>query len=219
MKPEIRAWARPGAFTLIELLVVIAIIAILAAILTPALSSAKAKAAQAHCINNLKQLGAGMMMYLDENNDTFPGLASRHNGFRVEDWIYWRTDTTLYPPVEKSPIVSEVGSASRSLFRCPLDRGDEDRLAHVTDTDGPYLYSYSFTGYGLGMETWGLNGATNYGMASVITGDMNHPTVSLFRLTGMHNASGKIMLAEEPGSMSAKDNAEGTVPIRDGRCS
>ncbi len=54
------------AFTLIELLVVIAIIAILAALLLPALSAVNQKAAQAACLNNQKQLGTGMMIYVDD---------------------------------------------------------------------------------------------------------------------------------------------------------
>jgi len=193
------------AFTLIELLVVIAIIAILAAMLLPVLSKAKLKAAQASCINNLKQLCLGMSMYLGDSQNIFPAPASRNTyGFHVEDWIYWRTNQPLYP-IQKSPIVVPLGSANSNLFRCPADRNDKERVA-ITDGHGPYFYSYSLTSFG-------LENGQSPGMASVNDGTW-HP----YRATNIRNSSRKIMLAEEQASYSAPDLSDPTATvINDGR--
>jgi prepilin-type N-terminal cleavage/methylation domain-containing protein/prepilin-type processing-associated H-X9-DG protein len=69
--------SRPSGFTLIELLVVIAIIAILAAMLLPALSNAKERALRANCASNLRQNAVGVVMYADENNNFMPLLQFR----------------------------------------------------------------------------------------------------------------------------------------------
>jgi prepilin-type N-terminal cleavage/methylation domain-containing protein/prepilin-type processing-associated H-X9-DG protein len=70
-RAEVFRGARNG-FTLIELLVVIAIISILAALLLPALASAKQKAKRVNCVSNLRQWGLGIQMYASENNDGIP---------------------------------------------------------------------------------------------------------------------------------------------------
>jgi prepilin-type N-terminal cleavage/methylation domain-containing protein/prepilin-type processing-associated H-X9-DG protein len=198
----------PG-FNLIELLVVIAIIAILAGMLLPALSKAKSKAAQSYCINNLKQLGYGMMMYINDNRDEFPGTASRNTyGFRPEDWIYWRTNTRTYPPIEQSPIARHIGSVSSNLFKCPADKDNTERRLQ-TDANGPYIYSYS-------LNSHDLSGTRNLGMASIFSGNAAY----LYKLSSVVNPAAKIMLAEEQTSHRPTESVDvggSSSIINDGR--
>ncbi len=209
--PHPSLWRR--GFTLIELLVVIAIIAILASLLLPALAQAKLKAGQAKCISNQKQLTLGMLMYIDGNGDAFPGTASRNTyGFHKEDWIYWRTNIQLYPPVTASPIVVSLSSVSSNLFRCPNDRDDKERLA-LTDGNGPYFYSYTLNSYD-------LDGNRNPGMASIFQGAGGTPYP--FKLSNIVWPAKKIMLAEEQSSHKPSESldpggSQGTGILNDGR--
>ena len=124
-----------SAFTLIELLVVIAIIAILAAILLPALNSARDSGRTASCISSLKQIGSGVMMYCDANDGYYMCSAKDTT---ISDGGGWGViQLKLMEPYCPKEVI---------VWGCPGNSGAK------STTNNTYYFNYAYNAYGFAPE-------------------------------------------------------------------
>lgn len=161
MIPETRniasGWPRGcprAAFTLVELLVVMAIIALLAALVLPALAGSKEKSRSIQCLNNLRQWGLAYRLYADDNNDYLPrrgqGVQVLAQIDRPDDWF------NALPPYFRQPSYQQLilssnkpAAHAQSLFICPT----------ATDPGGTYFLPY---GMNMNLSTWFMANATRF---------------------------------------------------------
>jgi prepilin-type N-terminal cleavage/methylation domain-containing protein len=147
-----------GGFTLIELLVVIAIIAILAALLLPVLASVKEKGRRAHCINNLKQVGVGSLIYVGDNNDKFMPASF------TAGWTFGSTNIQSPILIDATVLASSADlgfnansivngvSVSPTIWTCP----NRPSLPAPNQWPNPQTWAMGYQYYG-GVAQWYMN--------------------------------------------------------------
>jgi prepilin-type N-terminal cleavage/methylation domain-containing protein len=160
-------------FTLVELLVVVGIIAVLIALLLPALSKARRQAQLTACMSNLRQLGVGLIAYANDYKGWWPAPATAERA-NAEDWVYWQPGRD----VAESRIFPYIGNNDAVLV-CPA--GPPERPAQGQP---PFPYSYSVNNWITG--DGGLAPFGNAGWA-----------VQPCRLSNVVTASCKALVIEE----------------------
>jgi prepilin-type N-terminal cleavage/methylation domain-containing protein/prepilin-type processing-associated H-X9-DG protein len=214
--PQSGVNAKPSksAFTLIELLVVIAIIAILAAMLLPALAKAKDKALAIGCLNNTKQIGLGIVMYADDNNQTFPfpahPLAATkwyvgggvNNNLGIPCGNDWIAADGL--PNNPAPMMTNYIPNSMTWVCAKRKRGASYKtpsgVQTVNDPRITGFISYGFNECGVFFQ-------------SDAAGNMNNSTP--FKLTMTARPSDTVAIADCSGSNDPADGAHGAAPVLD----
>ncbi len=171
------------AFTLIELLVVIAIIAILAAMLLPALARARAKAQRTHCMNSLRQISIHMQLYSDDNGDYFPAhrnqsVNNTDPAISLTDW--WGTAIIGYAQNQSN------------LYHCAALRG----IMPIPFSPLTWSWKFDCHNVGYGYNGWFL-GRHPYGPATLTVGGINFSADVRFKRSLVRKPSDCLIIGDK----------------------
>jgi prepilin-type processing-associated H-X9-DG protein/prepilin-type N-terminal cleavage/methylation domain-containing protein len=140
---SLRKKSRLG-FTLIELLVIIAILAILAALLFPAITSMQQRAATTQCVNNLRQIGQGLFLYAGDNNGNLPAANDTNQtyqnarfGYAIWTYVGYAMSNFSFP---NNDLQGSVGT-DHNIFHCPIIKSGKAKILPGATTN-PSLFSY-----------------------------------------------------------------------------
>jgi type II secretory pathway pseudopilin PulG len=209
------------AFTLVELLVLIAIIAILGALLLPALSRAKGAAQRTSCVNNLAQINKAVLLYATDNAETLPAGAPIAGGpLATNHWgMFYRPLVQTYLGLHGEP------SPRDKVFACPSDTFLYDfpslnyRSESVHDQVESQYSSYGFSGANgaPNNSTPGLSNSNYPGVFGYKTGSIKQPSKTLLALetAAFFPWSWHQPLKLPPGKFGIND-AKGVVSFCDG---
>lgn len=179
---ELRAWGGrlKRAFTLIELVVAIAIVAVLAALLLPALSRAKMAANKARCQGNLRQIGAAAQMYMDDSDDWYP-INDQHSLLHGELPLRAWTDFGWSWPY--------LGERSFAIWTCPQRNAQQQSLV-AFDDDAKDCFPHEF------LRAFA---AVTYGAYCRLTGQPHRPRAGLIGFGDVNSLDLRVQTERDAG--------------------